>query len=232
MIYNVYCDESCHLENDHQPVMAFGASWCRKDQASRLAGELRAIKEHFNARGELKWSKVSNARNHFYIEVVRWFFNEAELHFRGVVVLNKQQLNHGAFNGGDHDLFYYKMQFSLLSKILSPDSVYNIYLDIKDTTSRKRLSKLREVLCCNVYDFTSQMISHIQNIHSHESELMQVADFFTGALTYKHRGLDSNAAKLAVIREIELLSKRSLSVSSSLKEQKFNLFLFQPRAGS
>jgi hypothetical protein len=24
-VYNVYCDESCHLENDHQKVMVLGA---------------------------------------------------------------------------------------------------------------------------------------------------------------------------------------------------------------
>ncbi len=26
--YNVYCDESCHLEGDHQPAMVLGAVWC------------------------------------------------------------------------------------------------------------------------------------------------------------------------------------------------------------
>jgi len=25
LIYNVYCDESCHLENDHQSAMVLGA---------------------------------------------------------------------------------------------------------------------------------------------------------------------------------------------------------------
>ena len=37
------------------------------------------------------------------------------------------------------------MQFSLLNRILSPDSRYAIYLDIKDTRSRLKLHKLREV---------------------------------------------------------------------------------------
>ncbi len=27
-IFNVYCDESCHLENDHQSAMVLGAVWC------------------------------------------------------------------------------------------------------------------------------------------------------------------------------------------------------------
>jgi len=26
-IYNVYCDESCHLENDNQKIMVLGAVW-------------------------------------------------------------------------------------------------------------------------------------------------------------------------------------------------------------
>jgi hypothetical protein len=27
-VLNVYCDESCHLENDHQTAMVLGAVWC------------------------------------------------------------------------------------------------------------------------------------------------------------------------------------------------------------
>lgn len=150
----------------------------------------------------LKWSKTSASRQDFYLEVVDWFLAESPLHYRGLVVRNKQALDHAAFNAGDHDLFYYKMQFSLLSKILSPDGRYAIYLDIKDTRSRLRLKKLREVLCNNVFDFTSAMIGHIQNIHSHEAELMQLADYFTGALAYRHRELSGNAAKLAVVQRL------------------------------
>ena len=27
-IVNLYCDESCHLERDHQPVMVLGVVYC------------------------------------------------------------------------------------------------------------------------------------------------------------------------------------------------------------
>ncbi|MFA7496136.1 MAG: DUF3800 domain-containing protein [Acidithiobacillus sp.] len=144
-------------------------------------------------------------------------------------MLDKQQLNHAAFNQGDHDLFYYKMQFSLLNRILSPDSHHAIYLDIKDTRSRLKLRKLREVLCNNVYDFTSAMIDHIQNIHSHEAKLMQLANFFSGALTYSHCGLQGNPAKLAVIDHVEQRLGRSLLLATPLRETKLNVFLFHPR---
>ncbi len=227
--FNIYCDESCHLEHDHQPIMALGAIWCPQPESRRLSAELRDMKARHRASGELKWSKVSASRLPFYLELVDWFLGESPIHYRGLVVLEKHRLDHAAFNQGDHDLFYYKMYFSLLNKILSPDSRYFIYLDIKDTRSRIKLRKLNEVLCNNVYDFTSQMIKHIQNIHSHESELMQVADFLTGALAYRHRRLSGNPAKVAVISHLESKLGRSLLGATSLREEKLNVFLFTPQ---
>lgn len=228
-LFNVYCDESCHLEHDHQPIMALGAIWCPQSESRRLSAELRDIKARHRARGELKWSKASVSRLPFYLELVGWFLAENLLHYRGLVVLEKQRLNHAAFNQGAHDLFYYKMYFSLLNKILSPDSQYCIYLDVKDTRSRIKLRKLNEVLCNNVFDFTNQMIRHLQNIHSHESELMQVSDFLTGAIAYRHRKLSGNAAKLAVIAHLEAKLGRSLLKATPLREEKLNLFLFTPQ---
>lgn len=228
-IYNIYCDESCHLENDRQPVMLLGGVWCPLTEVPRLATELRDIKIRHRATGELKWTKVSAARLNFYLEIVSWFLAEIPLHFRSLVVLNKSTLNHEYFNKSSHDEFYYKMYFSMLNKILSPDKQYNIYLDIKDTRSRKKVRKLSEVLCNNVYDFTSQMIRHIQNIHSKESDLMQVTDFLLGAVSYRHRGLSGNTAKEAVIKRLEQGLGRDLLHSTPLGEEKFNLFLFTPR---
>lgn len=230
-IFNVYCDESCHLENDRQPVMLLGAIWCPQTEVVRLSREVQDMKTRHKAAGELKWTKVSNSRLGFYIELIDWFLAEAPLHFRGLVVLHKERLNHALFNQGSHDDFYYKMYFSLLSKVLSPDERYNIYLDIKDTRSRLKLRKLREVLCNDRYDFTSQMVGHLQNIRSHEAHLLQVCDFLLGAVSYRHRGLASNPAKVEVIRHLEERLGRDLLRSTPLREEKFNLFLFTPREG-
>lgn len=38
MLYNVYCDETCHLENDGINVMVLGAVWCPQ---SRLKEKVR-----------------------------------------------------------------------------------------------------------------------------------------------------------------------------------------------
>jgi hypothetical protein len=228
-VFNIYCDESCHLEHDKQPVMLLGAIVSPLAEVVRLSAEVQEIKARHLATGELKWTKVSASRIGFYLELVDWFMDEAQVRFRGFVILNKNQLNHIRFNDGSHDVFYYKMYYSLLSKLLSPDARYNIYLDIKDTRSRLKLGKLKEVLCNDKYDFTSQMIEHLQNIRSHESQLLQVCDFLLGAVSYRHRGLSGNSTKVTIINHLETRLGRDLLHSTSLSEEKFNLFLFTPQ---
>ena len=44
MEYNVYCDESCHLENDNTNVMAIGAVYCPKDKIKEVSNRIREIK--------------------------------------------------------------------------------------------------------------------------------------------------------------------------------------------
>lgn len=43
-IYNIYCDESCHLENDHQKVMVLGAIWCSLDKVKEISKRIREKK--------------------------------------------------------------------------------------------------------------------------------------------------------------------------------------------
>jgi hypothetical protein len=227
--FSVYCDESCHLPRDRIPIMAFGCTWCPNSEVRRLSDDLAALKAAYSARGELKWTKTSPARLDFYKSILNWFMAEESIHFRAFVVLHKERLDHDAFNQGSHDTFYYKMYFSLLSKILSPDSCYTIYLDIKDTRSRLRIRKLRDVLCHDKYDFTHSMIERVQNIRSEESALIQLTDFLLGIVAYRNRGLEDSYAKSELVRSVEKSINRSLLVSSPLAETKFNLFRFSPR---
>jgi hypothetical protein len=226
--YNVYCDESCHLEHDKQDVMLLGAVWCPTLKVKQLAKKIRELKAKFKARGELKWTKVSKSKQKFYINLVNYFLKEPDLHFRCLVIKDKKRLNHSFFNQGSHDTFYYKMYFSMLKAILSPQNLYNIYLDIKDTRSNHKVQELGKILCNNYYDFTRQMIAKIQHIRSDESELLQLADFFIGAVAYKNRNMEKNQAKVEVIRVLEQKLRWPLNRSTSLFNDKFNLFIFLP----
>ena len=116
----------------------------------------------------------------------------------------------------------------MLCNILHKDNQYNIYLDIKDTRSAQKVARLKEVLCNNVYDFAQDMIIQIQNIRSHESEILQLADFFIGAVSYQNRNLTRNSIKLEVIERIISHVGQDLRHTSPPWERKFNLFVFSP----
>ena len=131
---HIYCDESCHLENDGMKAMVLGALWCPADQRKLLSCKIKVLKaEHgFPAHFEIKWVKVSPGKLPFYQALVDLFFDEAMLNFRAVVMPDKQFLDHGRF-AQNHDTFYYKLWYTLLNRLIDPERRYRVFLDMKDT---------------------------------------------------------------------------------------------------
>lgn len=232
--YNVYCDESCHLENDGQKAMVLGAVWCPLDKTREIAVRLREIKQKHGVspQFEVKWTKVSPGKVDFYLDLVDYFFDDDDLHFRALIVPDKSLLRHDAFLGQDHDTWYYKMYFDMLKVILSPDAHYRVYLDIKDTRGAQKAAKLHEVLCNNLYDFSREVIERLQLVHSHEIEQLQLADLLIGAVSYVNRDLHGNTGKLALVERIRERSRYGLTRSTLLREEKFNLFRWQANEGA
>ncbi len=224
-VFNVYCDESCHLENDHQQVMVLGAVWCPLDKAREIAVRLREIKtQHGMKPGfEIKWIKVSPAKARFYLEVMDYFFDDDDLHFRALIVPDKSRLRHETF-GQSHDEWYYKMYFDMLKVILSPNDCYRIYIDIKDTRGAAKIARLHDVLCNNFYDFSRKIIERVQTIRSHEAEILQLADLLIGTVSYANRGLSTNAAKCALVERMRNRSGYELTRTTLIRESKVNLF--------
>jgi hypothetical protein len=226
-IFNIYCDESCHLEHDHQEVMVLGVVWCPLEKSREIMVRLREIKaKHGMKQGfETKWTKVSPAKKAMYLDLVDYFFDDDDLHLRVLVVPDKKKLRHKAFHQ-DHDTWYYKMFFDLLKVLFDPRCRYRIYLDIKDTRSADKVAKLHDVLCNNLYDFEREIIERVQNVHSHEIELLQLADLLIGAVSYANRGLTGNAGKEALVARIRERSGYVLTQTTLLREEKTNLFVW------
>lgn len=231
--YNVYCDESCHLEKDTSPIMILGAMYCQEERKKQIYDEIRAIKTKHNISSifEIKWTKVSESKIDFYLELLDYFWNNQDLLYRGLVASGKQSLDHDKYNGGDYDLWYYKMYYRMLDPVISPNKKYHIMVDIKDTRGGKRVAKLREVLCNNIYDFKKEVIDQIGQINSKESEILQLADLINGALAFYHRGLadnaDSNQGKVKFVRALQ----RHVDLDNNTRygERKFNLFIWAPK---
>lgn len=208
--------------------MVLGAVWCPEDRTREIAVRLREIRVRHGLPPwfEMKWEKVSPGQTRFYRDVLDYFLDDDDLHYRALVIARKGLLRHEAF-GQDHDTWYYKMQFELLKVLLSPANTYSIYLDVKDTHSATRCSKLREVLCSSMYDFRRSIIRRVQPVRSHEVQQIQLADLLTGIVSYANRGLTTSTAKLELVRRLQQRSHYTLTRSTLLREEKVNIFCWQ-----
>jgi len=74
---HIYCDESCHLEHDHQRAMVLlEAVWCPASHRAALGRKVKALRKQYGlpASFEIKWTKVSPALLDFYLGLVDLFF--------------------------------------------------------------------------------------------------------------------------------------------------------------
>lgn len=227
--YRIYCDESCHLEHDSQSHMVLGGVWCPTDHVRAAVMRLREIKaDHgLSVSFELKWGKVSPAKLHYYLDVLDYWADDNLLCLRAVII-NKAQLDHTRFDQ-DHDDWYYKMYFNMLKTILEPQAHYEIFLDIKDTRGGERVESLKDVLRSSLYDFNRDIIRGVEQVRSHEVELIQLADFLIGALAYANRGLRDSEAKLAVVARLRQRTGLMLTRSTLLRATKLNILQWEGR---
>jgi Protein of unknown function (DUF3800) len=227
--FNVYCDESCHLEHDGVPVMAWGALTCPEGEARAIAEAIRALKAAHGLKPtfEAKWTKVSPAKAAFYHALIDLFLNDERLRFRGLLVPDKGLIDHARFDQS-HDDWYYKMYFTMLRPIFCAPHRYRIYLDMKDTRGGPKTRKLHEALAKSLYDFDRQAIERVQQVRSHEIEVLQITDLLIGALSYANRGLATSPAKTAIIARLRgRLGQLALSRTSTFATTKFNILVWR-----
>lgn len=225
---NIYCDESCHLEHDGASAMVLGAVACPTAKAHEIADRLRDFRERHGLPRwfEMKWTKVSPGKLPFYLDILDYFFDDDDLRFRALVIPDKTQLRHEDFDQ-DHDTFYYKMYYTLLKAMLSPEERYSIFLDIKDTRSHAKEERLRESLCNTLHDRDQKVIERLQSVRSVEVQQIQLADLLTGIVSYANRGLESSPAKTALVERMRKRSGYRLTFSTLLRAEKVNVFRWE-----
>lgn len=227
MEYNVYCDESCHLESNDSKYMLIGAIYCPKEKVKEINNHIRKLKEDYNLSNniELKWNKVDKKTEKLYLDIINYFFNNDDLKFR-VIVINKEKLDHEKYNQTEND-FYHKAYYEMLKYIVSYNNSYNIYPDIKDTNSYYYHQIMFNYLKIKLSDTNNKIIKKIQPIKSYEAPILQVNDILIGALSYYYRNLSGNEVKLNIIKEINNLYQSSFDETSY--NEKFNIFIWKSR---
>jgi hypothetical protein len=223
--FNIYCDESCHLEHDGQKVMVLGSISCPESKSREISLQIKdlLIKHNLNEHYESKWVKVSRSKLDYYKDLVSLFYDNPNLSFRSIVVLDKSKLKHEDFHQ-THDTFYYKMYYELLKPLLS-NNLFNIYLDIKDTKSKKKMEFLRTII---IRKFPDCKGVKIQTVRSHEVRILQITDILIGAISYINRNLSTSKAKLEFIHFLQQKTNLKFRASTSLGRQKINNFFWEP----
>lgn len=224
-LFSIYCDESCHLEKDRHRAMVLGAIWTPKEFVVEFSSRVKDIKRRHNIAQhiELKWGKISPKHVSLYEDLVNYFFDNSDLHFRTIVIPDKSLLKHEKFDQ-NHDDWYYKMYFHLLEVILSPTDQYEIYLDIKDTLGGYRVANLKKALANTKYDFSFSIVRRVQTVRSHEIQLLQLADVLIGSVSSANRDDTSSEAKKRIVSVVKQRSGYDLTRSTLLREDKFNIF--------
>lgn len=218
--FNIYCDESCHIEHDHKKFMFLGSVSSAYNQVKLHTEQIKQLKKKHNFYAEIKWTSVSNSKLRFYLDLVDYFF-ATDLKFRAIGV-EKSKIKCEDF-GSTYDDFYYKMYYYLLNKNIDTLYNYNVFLDVKDTLSAYKVNKLKDIL-----NVKYGVFRNIQNIRSEESLLLQLADFLMGAVSYSNNDeLKANAAKVLVIERIR--HHAALDLSATNYSKKLNLFFIELR---
>lgn len=221
--YNIYIDESCHLQDDNSEVMCIGYTKINQDDYLKVKQAIKEIKLKHKSPTEIKWNKLSASRWELYKELIDFFFI-SNIEFRSVLVKNKQNLGYIRYNREDQNSYYYKtLKVLLNNKVSHGDDKYRVYLDFKDTRGKTRLMLLEKEL--NAFHNENSPFKYFQHIHSDENEFLQLTDLFIGAICYKARkeNVKENASPIRkkVIDYIEECSGYLLDDATEPLETKF-----------
>ena len=228
MRYSIFCDESGHLLDLQQKVMVLGALQAPKGRVASISAKLKQIKrDHgLNEHWELKWTKISNSKIDYYKSIIDYFMDEKDLHFRCVVVPDKNILDHERFDRS-HDDFYYVMFYYALREMIYNRNSYDVFFDYKDAFQSEKLYVLKKYLQDQCVINVDSLRLH--TIQSYESQLIQLTDLLIGVIGYANKEIKSSAAKTELVDYTQSQVKVSLVRSSALFNKKFNVFVWSPR---
>lgn len=226
---NFYCDESCYLEHDKSNYMVLGMVFCPKSCYNQIKNKILELKNKYkiSKNAETKWSKISTSRYLYYKELVEYFFDPAvHIAFNGIVV-DKKKLNHEKFKQS-HNEFYYKIMYQMIDHKISPFDYNKIYIDEKDTHNAERVRTLEKILKSNYKLYFSNTIKPIQVIKSHESQLMQITDILTGAISYELNNKEKvSESKKIIIGLINEKNGCKINNKKNISTPKFELMFFK-----
>lgn len=239
LIWHVACDES---GIDGQAYYGFGSLWMKYQRRGDFSRSLRQLREKYKYDREIKWKKANDKKHaKFYAELVEFFFKKPWLAFHCIVV--RKGMVDKNFHDGDYDLamrkHFTKLISSKIKAVLKAHSSRDCEFRIEVDPLPSRYEKADEAF----HKIANRMlikelggdtlIKSVVTKDSKNSEHIQIADFFLGAVMSSFQGKATSRAKLAVAQRIaSYLGWKDLKHDTWSTERKFNIWYFHdPRYG-
>lgn len=226
-VYNIYCDES-RVENPKSKKMVIGALILPRQRKKEIVKHIKDIYKEHNFHYELKWTKVHKRYSNFYKDIINFFVDEKDLSFR-CIVINKEKVKLDKYHNDDSELAFFKFYYLMLRTKLFNQNKYYIFLDRKPTRDKNRVRVLRAFLELYILRHRAKCnIKHLQSYDSRENVLIQIADFLTGLIGFACNENRKDSPKNVFVQYLEKKTGKSdLCVTSSLNEDKFNVFMWR-----
>ena len=218
-IFNLYCDESCHLKNNGNQVSMLGYVGVYPNKINEHKLKIKEIKIKHKMFTEIKWTKVSKSKILFYRDLLDYFL-ASDMIFRGLIIpTDHQHQTHRS------DKEYYALYKKLLNHKSNLNYKHNIYIDFKDTNSPKKVKEMHDELNLD----STKNYGHIQTIRSYESIFIQLADLIIGAYSYDLNVKDKVLSKESLA---DILTKSAFSADhyedyKKISAKNTNLFLIE-----
>lgn len=218
------------MQNDSSEVMCVGGIVVPSEKVDEYKTLIKAIKRKYDILQEVKWNTISATHIKMYEELISFFF-ASEMSFRCILIKNKSNISAHTLGREEYNSFY----FSIIERLIrfsvqhngGTDNNFKVYLDLKDSHGSKKLRAVESTLMNELNK--GNVVSHLQNIRSHESVFIQLADIIIGAIAYRTRGLCESTAKVAVVKQIERMSGYILNEGTEPGDYKFSIYDFQPK---
>lgn len=230
---NFYCDESCYIQKDGNSVMALASVFCSDYRIKNIKKDINniKIKHGFPTNFEIKWTKLGAKTVNLYKDIIKYIASKnSKINVRILFTMDKENLDFNLYPHLDYSRWFQIMYFNLLKTpmelIEGIPNLYNygLFLDKKDSHSKEDAKKLTENLIKKLHTF-SQITYDVYN--SKDIILIQIADLFAGATSYKNRKL-KNKYKLEIISLIEQSYNVKLNKSTKKDKLRFNIFEWKP----
>lgn len=231
---NFYCDESCYIQKDEAGVMVLAAVFCSSIRVEKIKEDIKNIKMTYGFPNdfEIKWTKVGKKTIDMYKDILDYIANRNPyIKVRVLFTPSKDKLNFEKYWYMNYSDWFQRMYYQLLKQPI--DNViqdmaftnYKLYVDKKDSNSEYNTQIL-----CNVLSHSFVGCKFKYGVYdSKEIMMIQLADLFAGATSYKNRGLLTSAYKVELVEFIEKNFKVNLSVATKASRRDFNIFKWMPK---